>query len=69
MTLKNKYVKEAKLNSFFSLRLTIVLMLIMLVFNYASCKYSFKDTSPIPEEVQTFRVNFFENKARYVNPQ
>lgn len=69
MTLKNRYVKEAKLNSFFSLRLTIVLMLIMVVFNYASCKYSFKDTSPIPEEVQTFRVNFFENKARYVNPQ
>lgn len=33
----------------------------------ATCKYSFKDTSPIPTEVKTFRVNYFENKAQYVN--
>lgn len=44
-------------------------LLIMTVFNFATCKYSFKDTSPIPEEVKTFRVNYFENKSRYVNPQ
>lgn len=36
---------------------------------FATCKYSFKDTSPIPPEIKTFRVNYFENKARYVNPQ
>jgi len=35
----------------------------------ATCKYSFKDTSPIPTEVKTFRVNYFENKAQYVNTQ
>ncbi len=35
----------------------------------ATCKYGFKDTSPIPTEVKTFRVNYFENKAQYVNPQ
>ncbi len=35
----------------------------------ATCKYSTKDTAPIPPEVQTFRVNYFENKARYINPQ
>jgi hypothetical protein len=33
----------------------------------ATCKYSFKDTSPIPVEVKTFRVNYLENKAPYVN--
>jgi len=44
-------------------------LLIMTVFNFATCKYSFKDTSPIPEEIKTFRINYFENKARYVNPQ
>ncbi len=39
------------------------------LFSFATCKYSFKDTSPIPEEVKTFRVNYLENKAPYVNPQ
>ena len=34
----------------------------------ATCKYSFKDVS-IPVEVKTFRVNYLENKARYINPQ
>lgn len=35
----------------------------------ATCKYSFRDTSPIPVEVKTFRVNYLENKAAYVNTQ
>jgi len=39
------------------------------VFTFATCKYSFKDTAPIPEEVKTFRVNYLENKAQYVNSQ
>ena len=39
------------------------------LFSYATCKYSLKDTSPIPQEIKTFRVNFLENKARYINPQ
>lgn len=33
-----------------------------------TCKYSFKDVS-IPIEVKTFRVNYLENKAQYVNTQ
>ena len=33
-----------------------------------SCGYSFKDVS-IPPEVKTVKVNYFPNKARYVNPQ
>ncbi len=41
----------------------------MVVFTYSTCKYGFKDTSPIPPEVKTFRVNYLENKATYVNPQ
>ncbi len=39
------------------------------LFNNATCKYSFKDTSPIPVEVENFRVNYLENKAEYVNTQ
>jgi hypothetical protein len=35
---------------------------------FAGC-YSFKDIGSIPPEVKTFRVNYIENKARYVNPQ
>lgn len=34
---------------------------------YSSC-YSFKDVS-IPPEVKTVKVNYFENKARIINPQ
>ncbi len=39
------------------------------LFSFSTCKYGFKDTSPIPNEVKTFRVNYLENKAAYVNPQ
>jgi hypothetical protein len=41
----------------------------MMITGCATCKYSTKDTSPIPADVKTFRVNYLENKARYVNPQ
>ena len=51
------------------LKLPVVCFLMFVAFNFATCKYSTKDTSPIPPEVKTFRVNYFENKARYVNPQ
>ena len=52
-------------------RFKVCLYCILLVsfFNYATCKYSFKDTSPIPPEVKNFRVNYLENKAEYVNTQ
>jgi hypothetical protein len=51
------------------IKLPAACSLILLVFSYATCKYSTKDTSPIPPEVKTFRVNYLENRARYVNPQ
>ena len=53
-------------NIFFTVPISLLLITI---FSFATCKYSFKDTSPIPLEVKTFRINYFENKARYVNPQ
>ena len=51
------------------IKMLVVCTLVLLAFNFSTCKYSFKDTSPIPLEVKTFRVNYLENKARYVNPQ
>jgi outer membrane lipopolysaccharide assembly protein LptE/RlpB len=46
-----------------------ICILLILVFSQATCKYGFKDTSPIPPEIKTFRVNYLTNKAQYVNPQ
>jgi Lipopolysaccharide-assembly len=43
--------------------------LFICLFSYSTCKYSFHDSSPIPPEVKTFRVNYLANKAPYVNPQ
>ncbi len=47
----------------------IALFFMLWVFSYSTCKYGFKDAAPIPPEVKTFRVNYLENKARYVNAQ
>ncbi len=49
--------------------LLLIALLLIALFNFATCRYGFKDTSPIPVEVKTFRVNYFENKAEYKNPQ
>lgn len=35
----------------------------------ANCKYSFKDIGTIPDNVKNVKVNFFENRARLINPQ
>ena len=45
-----------------------ICLLLIALFNFATCKYGFKDVS-LPLEVKTFRVNYFENKADYKNPQ
>ena len=58
-------MQKRKNNLFFYLSC----ILLMSIFNFATCKYSFKDTSPIPQEVKTFRVNYLENKAQYINSQ
>ncbi len=46
----------------------LALVLTMLGFVLAGCKiYSFKDVS-IPPDVKTIKVNYIENRARYINP-
>ncbi len=42
-------------------------LIVMLAFS-SSCNYSFKDVS-IPPEVKTIKINYLDNKARYINPQ
>lgn len=54
--------------STFVQRLSLCLLLLA-TFNYSTCKYGFRDASPLPSDVKTFRVSYFENKAQYVNPQ
>jgi len=51
-----------------TIKLFALLSFLLMTFSFATCKYSFKDTAPIPPEIKTFRVNLFQNKARYVNP-
>lgn len=54
--------------SFFSF-LFAVLLLGLFSISQNSCKiYKFADVS-IPDSIKTVKVNFIENKARYVNPQ
>jgi hypothetical protein len=50
------------------IKLSLILCLVFLTFSFATCKYSFKDSAPIPADIKTFRVSLFQNKARYVNP-
>ena len=46
-----------------------ICLLLLATCNFATCKYGFKDIGGLPPEVKTFRVNYFENKAEYKNPQ
>jgi len=50
-------------------RLIIFLFACLTAFNFSTCKYSFKDTAPIPVEVKTFRVQYLDNRAQYINTQ
>jgi outer membrane lipopolysaccharide assembly protein LptE/RlpB len=49
-------------------RLLIAYCMLPIVLLTSGC-YSFKDIGSIPKEVKTFRVNYIENRARYINPQ
>lgn len=44
-------------------------LVLALICIQATCKYGFKDIGGLPPEVKTFRVNYFENRAEYKNPQ
>jgi hypothetical protein len=49
--------------------LPFLFFLLMAGCTLTSCfRYSFKEGS-IPKEVKTIRINYIENRARYVNPQ
>jgi hypothetical protein len=49
-------------------RLRILSSLVLIAAICFTGCYSFRDVS-IPPEVKTFRVNYIENRARYINPQ
>jgi outer membrane lipopolysaccharide assembly protein LptE/RlpB len=68
MILKNKIIGNYKLKVA-NWKILATCFFILITFSYSTCKYGFKDTSPIPAEVKTFRVNYLTNKAQYVNPQ
>jgi hypothetical protein len=49
--------------------LPLLLIAVVAVGSFSSCGiYSFADVS-IPDSIKTVRINFFENRAQYVNPQ
>lgn len=49
--------------------LVVELMFAFLLFSNTNCKvYSFTGTS-IPSDIKTVRVQYLENKARYISPQ
>jgi outer membrane lipopolysaccharide assembly protein LptE/RlpB len=57
------------MNGYKKSHLSILLVLLLVATSVASCGiYSFKNAT-IPPEVKTVKIGFFENKARYVNPQ
>ena len=68
MILKNKSVDSWQRRGNIIILLPICLLLIA-IFSFATCKYGFKDIGGLPIEVKTFRVNYFDNKAEYKNPQ
>jgi hypothetical protein len=57
-------MQHIKKTAFFTLILAVVALA-----GFNSCgRYSFADVS-IPDSIKTFRINFFENRAQYINPR
>ncbi|MDX2048649.1 MAG: LPS assembly lipoprotein LptE [Chitinophagaceae bacterium] len=48
--------------------LNFILIITAVLCIRGTCRYSLKDVS-IPPEVKTVKVNYIENKARYISPQ
>jgi Lipopolysaccharide-assembly len=57
-------IKTRKIVAF----LIVELVLAFLLFSNTNCIYKFNQTS-IPVDVKTVRVQYIENKARYISPQ
>lgn len=62
-------MQKRNINSFSAVIQLVTCALILFVFSFSTCKYGFRDSSPIPAEIKNFRVNYLENKAQYVNTQ
>jgi len=74
MILKNDYKAashklQASRRSFLNRMLIPCCLLLGATCIQSTCKYGFKDSAPIPQEVKTFRVSYLENRAQYINPQ
>ena len=52
-----------------TIKLLLILITCLGIFSFSTCKYSFKDSAPIPVEIKTFRVQYLENRAQYINTQ
>lgn len=65
----NVFVLPIKSSALISLGKCMLVVFSALLLTGATCKYSFNDVGSIPPEVKNFRVNYLENKARYINPQ
>jgi outer membrane lipopolysaccharide assembly protein LptE/RlpB len=61
-------INTSKILRYFPLGIAGILFIIFLTFSPGCGVYSFADVS-IPDSIKTVRVNFIENRARYVNPQ
>jgi hypothetical protein len=53
------------------LLLITTLFTLVLLAGTSSCKvsYGFSDKTGIPDSIKTVKVNYIENRARYINPQ
>ena len=50
------------------MRLRLFIIFFAFTSIYSTCSYTFKDVS-IPPDVKTAKVNYIDNRARFVNPQ
>jgi len=67
--LNNKALIGKKLSFLTGLIITAVLLFVISTTNTGCFSYKFKDIGSIPDSIKTVKVNFIENRARYVNPQ
>lgn len=51
------------------LLIPVVLLLAMVHNSCNNVRYGFRDKAAIPDSIKTVKVNLFDNRARYVNPQ
>lgn len=72
MTLKSKQSTTSRTAKTFLTRSVMVLPVIIIVAFLmnapTACSYKFNGAN-IPDTIRTVRVNMFENRARYINPQ